>query len=72
MVEKFSDLKCSDYLKMHLWNSLPPGHDLIISPSHVEQPPIYLPQKSLSPYEKFFFLEKKLLHTLLGEDKMFM
>ena len=55
--EKLSDLQCSDYWKMYLWNSpssAPPLHDLIIS-LHVNQPHHHIfGQKSLFPYAKFF------------------
>ena len=51
--EKFSDLHCSNYWKMHLWSFPPFLHDLIIRP-HVKQYPHKFAQKSLFLHEKLF------------------
>ena len=63
--EKFSNLHCWNYWKMHLWNPL--YHDLITKP-HVEQPPPphKFVQESLSPPWKAFW--KKVPPYVMGVE----
>ena len=46
---KFSDLHCSNYWKMHLWNFSFILHDLIIRP-HVKQTPHKISKNSFFPH----------------------
>ena len=63
MVRKTSDLQCSDYCKMHMWNSSPFGMIWSLVPhGHVKQPP---PHKFA---QKAFW--KKSLHILGKKDTM--
>ena len=64
----FSDLHCSNYWKLYLWNFPPSLHHLIIR-THVKQSPNKFAQKSLFPHERLF-KRKKSSHFFWGEKTL--
>ena len=60
--EKFSDLQCLNYWKMHFRNFSSLLHDVVISP-HLKHRPINMPKRVWSPMQNFF--KKKVPPSLI-------